>query len=63
LARLHALSFRLWHLVLDRLDGVKGAMEQHIEITLALKAQDGPRAEALIREHVSEFQQGIKSVL
>jgi DNA-binding GntR family transcriptional regulator len=63
LTRLHALSFRLWHLVLDHLDGVKGAMEQHIEITHALKAQDGPRAEALIREHVSEFQKGIKSVL
>ena len=63
LARLHALSFRLWHLVLDRLDGVKGAMEQHVQITSALKTRDAAGAEALIREHVSEFQQRIRSVL
>jgi DNA-binding GntR family transcriptional regulator len=63
LLRLHALSFRLWHLVLDRLDGVKGAMEQHVEITHALELRDASRAEALIRKHVSEFQQRIKAVL
>jgi DNA-binding GntR family transcriptional regulator len=63
LTRLHALSFRLWYLVLDRLDGVRGAMEQHIEITEALKARDAARAEALIQQHVSEFQQGIKEVV
>ena len=63
LTRLHALSLRLWYLVLDRLDGVRGAMEQHIGITEALRARDGVRAEALIQQHISEFQQGIKSVL
>lgn len=63
LTRLHALSFRLWYLVLDRLDGVQEAMEQHIAITGALKARDGPRAEALIQRHVSDFQREIKEVL
>jgi DNA-binding GntR family transcriptional regulator len=63
LTRLHALSFRLWYLVLDRLDGVKGAMEQHVEIVKALKARDGAKAELLIQQHVSEFQRGIKAVL
>jgi DNA-binding GntR family transcriptional regulator len=63
LTRLHALSFRLWYLVLDRLDGVKGAMEQHIAIMRALKARDGAQAEVLIQQHVSEFQQRIKAVL
>jgi DNA-binding GntR family transcriptional regulator len=63
LRRLHALSFRLWHLVLDRLGSVREAMEQHVEIANAVKARDGARAEALIRRHISEFQQEIKSVL
>jgi DNA-binding GntR family transcriptional regulator len=63
LQRLHALSFRLWYLVLDRLHGVRGAMEQHLAITAALKAKDGARAEALVQQHVSQFQQGIRAVL
>jgi DNA-binding GntR family transcriptional regulator len=63
LTRLHAMSFRLWYLVLDRLDGVQEAMEQHIAIVGALKAGNGPRAEALIQRHVSDFQREIKEVL
>jgi DNA-binding GntR family transcriptional regulator len=63
LRRLHAFSFRLWHLVLDRLGSVRGAMEQHIEIAAALQARDEERAEALLRQHIADFQQEIKSVL
>lgn len=63
LKRLHALSFRLWYLVLDRLDGVRGAMEQHIEITEALRARDEARAETVLQQHISEFQTRIKAVL
>ena len=63
LRRLHALSFRLWHLVLDRLGNVREAMEQHVEIAEAVKARDGTRAEVLIQRHISEFQQEIRSVL
>lgn len=63
LRRLHAQSFRIWHLVLDRLGSVKGAMEQHIAITQALEAGDGVLAEALVQEHVSDFQQQIKASL
>jgi DNA-binding GntR family transcriptional regulator len=63
LRRLHALSFRIWHLVLDRLGGVRGAMEQHVEIARALGARDEERAEALLREHICEFQNEIKAVL
>lgn len=63
LRRLHALSFRLWYLVLDRLGNVRGAMEQHVEIADAVKARDGARAESLIQRHISEFQQEIKAVL
>jgi DNA-binding GntR family transcriptional regulator len=63
LRRLHALSFRIWHLVLDRLGDVRGAMEQHVEITEALKARDGTLAELLIQQHVSNFQREIKAAL
>jgi DNA-binding GntR family transcriptional regulator len=63
LRRLHALSFRIWHLVLDRLGSVKGAMEQHIEIVRALQVRDEEQAEALLQRHVVEFQQEIKSAL
>jgi len=63
LTRLHAMSFRLWYLVLDRLDGVEEAMEQHVAITEALQIRDGRRAEALIQQHIRDFQREIKEVL
>jgi DNA-binding GntR family transcriptional regulator len=38
-------------------------MEQHVEIARALGARDEERAEALLREHICEFQNEIKAVL
>jgi DNA-binding GntR family transcriptional regulator len=63
LRRLHALSFRLWHLVLDRLGNVRGAMEQHIDIAEALGARDGEKAAELIQQHISDFHHEIRAVL
>lgn len=63
LERLYAPSLRLWHLVLERLSDVKDAIEQHRKIVEAVEVGDGDRAEALIRQHVLEFQREIKSVL
>ena len=63
LLRLHALSFRIWHLVLERIGYVRGALEQHIAITEAIEARDPDGAERLVREHVAEFQQEIKAAL
>jgi DNA-binding GntR family transcriptional regulator len=63
LRQLHAQSFRIWHLVLDRLGNVRGAMEQHAAVTRALEARDSEFAENLIQEHISEFQQQIKAAL
>jgi DNA-binding GntR family transcriptional regulator len=63
LGRLHALSHRIWHVLLDRIGDVRGAMEQHAAITTALQERDGARAEALLQQHVSEFQKEIKAVL
>jgi DNA-binding GntR family transcriptional regulator len=63
LRRLHAQSFRIWHLVLDRIGSVRHAMQQHIAITRALQARDADLAETLVQEHVLEFQQQIKASL
>lgn len=63
LGRLHALSHRIWHLVLDRIGDVRGAMEQHIAIAAALQERDGAQAEELLQQHVSDFQREIKAVL
>jgi DNA-binding GntR family transcriptional regulator len=63
LRRLHALSLRLWHLVLDQLEDVKEAVEKHREITEALKMGDGAQAETLVQQHIAQFQKEIKAVL
>lgn len=63
LNHLYDLSLRLWYLVLDRMGDVQYAVEQHWGILEALKARDGDRAEALIQQHIAQFQQRIKSVL
>lgn len=63
LNRFHALSLRLWHLVLDRLPDFRYSIEQHREITQAIKERDGARAEQLLQQHVTEFQQEIKAAL
>ncbi len=63
LRRLHALSCRIWHLFLNRLGNVRETMEQHIKITKALQARDGARAEKLLQQHISDFQNEIKAVL
>jgi len=63
LGRLYAPSLRLWYLALHRIGDVREAIEQHREIAEALKARDGARAEALIQQHIAEFQQRIRAVL
>ena len=63
LNRLYAPSLRLWYLGLDRLGGFREAIEQHQGIAEAVKARDGTQAEALIQQHIAQFQQEIKAVL
>jgi DNA-binding GntR family transcriptional regulator len=63
LARLHALSLRLWYLTLNRLDDVKGSVQEHCQITEAIRLREGERAQALVQEHIAHFQQEIRRVL
>jgi DNA-binding GntR family transcriptional regulator len=63
LDRLHALSLRLWFLVVDRLGDVWSAIEQHRAIVEAFKDRDADRAALLIRQHIADFQNEIKEAL
>ena len=63
LSRLHALSLRLWWLVLGRLEDLRGEIAVHREIIPVLKAGDEARAEALMQQHIAGFQRQIKAVL
>jgi DNA-binding GntR family transcriptional regulator len=63
LDRLYDLSLRLWHLVLNHLKGVRHSIEQNGRVIEALREGNGVEAEALMREHIVEFQQKIKAVL
>jgi len=63
LDHLYDLSLRIWYLVLHQLGDVRDAIEEHQQVAEALKARDGARAEALIQQHIVQFQQKIKAVL
>lgn len=63
LERLHSLSMRLWHMVVDRLGDLRETMEQHRAIMDALRAGDGDKAEDRIRQHINEFQVKIRAAL
>lgn len=63
LRRFYDLSLRIWHLVLERIGDVQDSIAQHRGVVNALKAQDEDLAEALIQEHVIQFQQEIKDAL
>jgi GntR family transcriptional regulator, rspAB operon transcriptional repressor len=63
LNHLHALSVRLWYLAVDKLDDLKGSIEDHRPVIEALKARNGPEAELLIQRHITRFQQQIRTVI
>jgi DNA-binding GntR family transcriptional regulator len=54
-----ALSLRIWYLVFDRVPGLWTAVHDQREMIQALLARDGPRAGALMEEHVLAFQREI----
>jgi DNA-binding GntR family transcriptional regulator len=54
-----ALSLRVWHLVLDRVPALPGAVHEHVVLLDALVSGDGDRAEAVMREHVEAFERQV----
>jgi DNA-binding GntR family transcriptional regulator len=63
LNRLHALSVRLWYLEMDKLDNLKGSVDEHRRVVEALKARSGAQAEMFIQQHIIHFQQQIRTTL
>ena len=59
LERYFTLSLRVWYLVLDRVPGLGHAVHDQIALIDALLDRDGPRARAVMREHVLAFQREI----
>jgi DNA-binding GntR family transcriptional regulator len=57
------LSLRIWFLALDRGVRLKAAVEEHRQLLAAIVAHDGDRAAAVMRQHVSGFEQAIRKVL
>ena len=56
LERLWALSLRIWHLVLDRVETLPAAVHEQRALLAAVTAGDARRASACMREHVQAFE-------
>lgn len=54
-----ALSLRIWYLVIDRVPGLWTAVHDQRDMVNALLTRDGPRARALMQEHILAFQREI----
>ncbi len=63
LERLYWLSLRLWYLCLNHTGRVREAVEEHGYLIEALKNRDADRAEAIMRQHITDFQATIKAAL
>jgi DNA-binding GntR family transcriptional regulator len=59
LERYFTLSMRVWYLVLDRVPGLGHAVHDQADLIDALLERDGPRARAVMSEHVLAFQREI----
>ena len=57
------LSLRIWFLGLDRGVRLKEAVEEHRQLLAAIVSRAGDRAESVMRQHVSGFEQAIRKVL
>jgi DNA-binding GntR family transcriptional regulator len=63
LTTLYALSLRLWYYFLSKMGDMRGAVSEHRNILLALRAKDAEQAGLLMQQHIHAFQQEIQSVM
>jgi DNA-binding GntR family transcriptional regulator len=59
LDRYYVLSLRIWHVVIDRVPGLGGAVFDQARLLEAILDRDPPRARELMREHVIAFEREI----
>ena len=57
------LSLRIWFLGLDRGIRLKEAVGEHRRLLDAIVSRDADQAEAIMRQHVTGFEQAIRKVL
>jgi len=57
------LSLRIWFLGLDRGIRLKEAIKEHRRLLDAIVSRDAEEAEAVMRQHVTGFEQAIRKVL
>jgi DNA-binding GntR family transcriptional regulator len=62
LDRLFGLSRRLWYLALPQLGFLPMAVEQHLELVEAIKSGNADRAEQVMRGHVQDFYNKMRTV-
>lgn len=57
------LTLRPWFMVLDRVERLDEAVQEHRDLLAAILAGDGDRAEKVMRQHVVGFEAAIRKVL
>lgn len=56
---LYCHVMRLWYVILPQVETMDQAMEEHRQLVGALEAGDPERAEAIMHDHVSSFQEEV----
>jgi DNA-binding GntR family transcriptional regulator len=63
LEQYYVLALRIWMLALDRAHELRDAVLEHRALLEAIRAGDGPRAAATMRDHVENFERAMHRVL
>jgi len=63
LSRYFNLSLRIWHLVLERLPHLPASVHEHGALLEAIRGRDGERARRIVVDHVTAFENEIRTVL
>lgn len=63
LVRYGNLATRIWSVAAPRLADVGAHVQEHIQLLQAIEAGDGRRAAKLMREHMTDFETRIRTVL
>jgi DNA-binding GntR family transcriptional regulator len=63
LSEYYVLALRIWMIALDRAEDLEDAVEAHRDLLLAIVHGDGDRAADIMRAHVDDFEQAMRSVL
>lgn len=63
LSTMYALSLRLWYYSLAKIGRMHSTVSEHRDILAALKAGDQERAGALLKAHITSFQEEIQDVM